>query len=127
MDHWNTKHWEDRFIAKALTNRIIDTYFDQSESWLRAILRMCIFSMTHLEGQPTLLLECPNPAVAKRLSRKTYPLLCFVEDFIPSVQGVPRVLLCYSDGISSWQCYDSKTRSWVPWTDLDPFIARKDD
>ena len=39
----------DRSLEKALTNQLIDKYFDHTESWLRAILRKCIFSLAYVK------------------------------------------------------------------------------
>ncbi|MGE5659287.1 MAG: hypothetical protein ACM37W_22050 [Actinomycetota bacterium] len=124
MDNLNYNE-QDRSLAKALTNQLIDTYFSDRESWLRAILRMCIFSVTHLEGQAALLIECPNQAVAKRLSRKTHYLLSFAEHFTHSPHSA-RLLLCYCDRAGVWQAYDSKTQAWIFLKNLDPFTARAD-
>lgn len=117
---------EDRGLEKELTKHLIDNYFDQTESWLRAILRMCIFSWAHVDGQGAFLIECPNQAVAKRLTRKTYPLLWFAENFVtyPTTRG--RVLICYLDKGGDWQCYDSRQKSWMPLQHLNPFSARSD-
>ncbi len=78
---------EDRSLEQALTNKIIDDYFDDSPSWLRAILRMCFFSLAHLDRKPVFVVECPNYAVAKRLSRKTYPFRGLVYFLIDDFNG----------------------------------------
>ena len=93
MDYLKNRDSLDRSLEKALTNQLIDRYFDYTESWLRAILRKCIFSLAYLHGETILAIECPNWAVAKRLSRKTYPFLCFAEHFSDSESD--RVLICY--------------------------------
>ena len=116
MSESNTPNQKDRSLQKALTNKIVDEYFDHSESWLRAILRMCIFSIVPLDGKPALLIECPNQAVAKRLSRKTCPL----QDVVPCLAGEcrseGRVVICYFEGKQgAWRCFDTKTNSWKTW------------
>ena len=62
---------QNRKLERALSNAIVDKCFENSESWLRAILRMCIFSLGYMDSEPVFIVECPNRAVAKRLSRKT--------------------------------------------------------
>lgn len=125
MDDVNTYGEQDRSLARALTNQLVDTYFCDRESWLRAILRMCLFSLAHLDGQAVFVIECPNQAVAKRLSRKTYHLLWFAEHFTTYPHS-SRLLLCYRDRIGAWQCYDSKHQVWTSLRNLDPFAARAD-
>lgn len=125
MDAFQNDWEQDRYLAKDLTNYLVDSYFSDRESWLRAILRMCVFSLTHLEGQAVLMIECPNQAVAKRLSRKTYHLLWFAEYFINYPQTA-RLLLCYRDRVGIWQCYDSKGQLWTAFRNLDPFTAKAD-
>ncbi|MBD2593902.1 hypothetical protein H6G74_06105 [Nostoc spongiaeforme FACHB-130] len=103
----------DRTLEKALTNRIIDDYFDNSESWLRAILRMCIFSLAHLNKKPVFIVECPNQAVAKRLSRKTYPFRGLVYYLTDNLYSGDRTLFCYQDTKhGTWHCFDTSTNSW---------------
>ncbi len=51
MDDLKNQDSLDRSLEKALTNQLIDRYFDHTESWLRAILRKCIFSLAYLDGQ----------------------------------------------------------------------------
>ena len=116
MSESNTPNQQDRSLQKALTSKIIDEYFDHSESWLRAILRMCIFSIVPLDGIPGLMIECPNQAVAKRLSRKTWPL----RDVVPCLAGhcrsEGRVVICYFDGKQkAWRCFDTKMNTWRTW------------
>jgi hypothetical protein len=107
---------KDRSLEKALTNKIIDDYFGNSESWLRAILRMCIFSMAHLDEQPVLLVECPNQAVAKRLSRKIYPFQDIVYCLTERCDTGDRTLFCYQENSEgSWRCFDTSTNSWKTW------------
>ncbi len=62
-------------------------------------------------------IECPNLAVAKRLSRKTYPFLCFVDHFSHSNSG--RVLVCYLGRDESWKCYDSHQKLWTSLPNFD--------
>ncbi len=111
MDYLKNHGSLDRSLEKALTNQLIDRYFDHTESWLRAILRKCIFSLAYLDGQTVFVMECPNLAIAKRLSRKTYPFLCFADHF--SHSNSDRVLVCYLDPHENWQCYDSCQKSWT--------------
>ncbi len=116
MSESNTPNQKDRSLQKALTNKIIDEYFDHSESWLRAILRMCIFSMVPLNGRPALLVECPNQAVAKRLSRKTWPLQDVVQYLGGQGSSEGRVVICYQEGKQgAWRCFDTKTSTWKAW------------
>ncbi len=116
MSESNTPNQKDRSLQKALTNKIIDEYFDHSESWLRAILRMCIFSMVPLNGKPALLVECPNQAVAKRLSRKTWPLQDVVQYLSGQGSSEGRVVICYQESNQgAWRCFDTKTSSWKTW------------
>lgn len=116
MSDSHTPQKKDRSLQKALTNKIIDEYFDHSESWLRAILRMCIFSMLPLDGKPALLIECPNQAVAKRLSRKTWPLQEVVPRLAGQCRSDRRVLICYFEGTQgAWRCFDTNINSWKPW------------
>jgi len=103
----------DRTLEKALTNRIIDDYFDNTESWLRAILRMCIFSLAHLNGKSVFIVECPNQAVAKRLSRKTYPFRGLVYYLTDNLNSGDRTLFCYQDTKDgAWRCFDTSSNSW---------------
>lgn len=113
-----TPNSNDRLLQKALTNKIIDEYFDHTESWLRAILRMSIFSMTQMDGQPALLIECPNQAVAKRLSRKTYPLQQVAPYLGSSSSNSRRVLICYQQTNRAWRCFDTATNTWKTWENL---------
>lgn len=113
MSDPHTPYKKDRAFEKALTNKIIDDYFDNSESWLRAILRMCIFSLAHLNGQPVFVVECPNQAVAKRLSRKTYPFRGIVYYLTDNFNAGDRSLFCYKDSAEgTWRCFDTSTNSW---------------
>lgn len=121
MDYLKNHDSLDRSLEKSLTNQLIDRYFDHTESWLRAILRKCIFSLTNLNGKTVFLIECPNLAVAKRLSRKTYPFLCFADHFSDS--NSDRVLLCYLDQDGNWQCYDSEQKLWIPWPNFVSYFA----
>jgi hypothetical protein len=109
----HTSDWYDRSLEKALTNSLVDRYFSEAESWLRAILRMCIFSLTYTDRQTALLIECPNQAVAKRLSRKLYPLQDLAQRLSRRSRASKRVIICYleeSQGI--WRCFDTKTNVW---------------
>jgi hypothetical protein len=130
MSDPHTPRKQDRALEKALTNKIIDDYFDSSESWLRAILRMCIFSLGHLDGKPVFVVECPNQAVAKRLSRKTHPfrgIVYYLTDNFNTSDGLrspggdgyadrtlhDRSLFCYQDhSTGTWRCFDTSTNSW---------------
>ncbi len=115
MSDSSTPNQKDRSLQKALTNKIVDEYFDHSESWLRAILRMCIFSMIPTYGQTALLIECPNQAVAKRLSRKTWPLQEAAE-CLAGYRSDRQVLICYQEGNQgAWRCFDTKTNTWKNW------------
>lgn len=113
-----TPNSNDRLLQKALTNKIIDEYFDHSESWLRAILRMSIFSLTQMDGQSALLIECPNQAVAKRLSRKTYPLQQVAPYLGSDCSNSRRVLICYQQANRAWRCFDTATNTWKTWENL---------
>lgn len=116
MSDSHTPKDKDRSLQKALTNKIVDEYFDRSESWLRAILRMCIFSMFPLDGKPALLIECPNQAVAKRLSRKTWPLQEVVECLAGQCRSERRVLICYKEVTQKgWRYFDTNTNTWKTW------------
>ncbi|MBW4559922.1 MAG: hypothetical protein KME32_02005 [Mojavia pulchra JT2-VF2] len=113
MSDAQTPYDQDRTLEQALTNKIIDDYFDNSESWLRAILRMCIFSLAHLDGKTVFVVECPNQAVAKRLSRKTYPFRGIVYYLTDYLDGHDRTLFCYKEAKGgTWRCFDSSTHSW---------------
>ncbi|MDJ0737745.1 MAG: hypothetical protein QNJ47_27435 [Nostocaceae cyanobacterium] len=127
MSDPQTPHKDDRLLEKALTNKIIDDYFDNSESWLRAILRMCIFSLTHLDGEAVFLVECPNQAVAKRLSRKTYPFQDMVYFLTDDIDSNDRSLFCYkeSDG-KNWRCFDTSTKSWKSLSSLQSSTTSAD-
>ncbi len=126
MDDLNNYSPEDLSLAKDLSKQIIDRYFEHTESWLRAILRKCIFSLAHLDGQTVFFIECPNQAVAKRLSRKTDRLFWFPVDYDRHSSTSGRVLISYSDRVGNWQCYDSRSESWLPLQYLSPFGARTD-
>lgn len=116
MSDSQTPNQKDRSLQRALTNKIIDEYFDHAESWLRAILRMSIFSLTSIDGQPALLVECPNQAVAKRLSRKTSPLQQIVPYLSKSYPASRRVLICYQEANqTNWRCFDTHTNTWKTW------------
>jgi hypothetical protein len=113
MSDFHPANQNDRSLQRALTNKIIDEYFDHTESWLRAILRMSIFSLTQIDGQPTLLIECPNQAVAKRLSRKTSPLQQVVPHLSNSYPSSRRVLICYQEADrANWRYFDTNTNTW---------------
>jgi hypothetical protein len=113
MSDAQTPRNKDRSFEQALTNKIIDDYFDNSESWLRAILRMCIFSLAHIDGQPVFVVECPNQAVAKRLSRKTHPFRGLVYFLTDNFNGSDRTLFCYHESTKGyWRCFDTSTNSW---------------
>ncbi|BAY64516.1 hypothetical protein NIES22_46150 [Calothrix brevissima NIES-22] len=113
MSEAQTPQNQDRKLEQALTNKIINDYFDNSESWLRAILRMCIFSLGHLDGKSVFVVECPNQAVAKRLSRKIYPFRGIVYYLTDYLDGEERTLFCYQEVKSGeWHCYDTSTQSW---------------
>jgi hypothetical protein len=114
MSDPHTYDRKDRSLEHALTNNLIDRYFCHSESWLRAILRMCIFSVTYIDRQAALLIECPNQAVAKRLSRKTSPLQDVVQRLTRRSRSNKRVLICYPDcDRRNWHCFDTKTNAWT--------------
>lgn len=109
----HSPHQKDRSLEKALTNNLVDRYFSNAESWLRAILRMCIFSIAYVDRQAALLIECPNQAVAKRLSRKTLTLQEAVHHFTRRSCSSKRVLICYlDDDLSVWRGFDTKTNTW---------------
>ncbi|AFY36435.1 hypothetical protein [Calothrix sp. PCC 7507] len=113
MSDAQTPQNQDRTLEQALTNKIIDDYFDNSESWLRAILRMCIFSLAYLDDEPVFVVECPNQAVAKRLSRKTYPFRGMVYFLTDCLNGSDRTLFCYQENAGgTWRCFDTSTSSW---------------
>jgi hypothetical protein len=127
MSEPQTPHQNHRTLEKALTNRIIDDYFENSESWLRAILRMCIFSLAHVDGQPVFLVECPNQAVAKRLSRKTYPFRGIVYFLTDNYNAYDRSLFCYQEGaLGAWRCFDTSTHSWKNLSNLEAPTASTD-
>lgn len=118
---------QDRYLEKALTNKIIDDYFDNSESWLRSILRMCVFSLAHLDGQAVFVIECPNQAVAKRLSRKTYPFRGMVYFLTDNITSGDRNLFCYQENKDkSWYCFDTSTNSWKPLSHLQSWTTSAD-
>ncbi|KOP23346.1 hypothetical protein AMR41_26500 [Hapalosiphon sp. MRB220] len=124
MSDPHTPQKKDRTLEKALTNKIIDDYFENSESWLRAILRMCIFSLAHLDGQPVFMVECPNQAVAKRLSRKTYPFRGMVYYLTDDFNASDRCLFCYQENKDgAWRCFDTSINAW---TDLKPRTRRQE-
>lgn len=121
MSDSHSPNKKDRSLQKALANKIVDEYFEHSESWLRAILRMCIFSLLPLNGKPALLIECPNQAVAKRLSRKTWPLQEVVQCLAGQCRSGRRVLICYQEGNQgSWRYFDTNTNSWKTWENQTP-------
>ncbi|NDJ20887.1 hypothetical protein GS682_04350 [Nostoc sp. B(2019)] len=127
MSDVQTPHDKDRKLEKGLTNKIIDDYFDNSESWLRAILRMCIFSLAHLDGLPVFVIECPNQAVAKRLSRKTYPFRGIVYYLTDNLDGRDRSLFCYQERSGkNWRCFDTSTNTWKTLSNLQSPIAPTD-
>lgn len=114
----------DRSLQKALASKIVDEYFYNYESWLRAILRMCIFSMAWVDKRPALLIECPNQAVAKRLSRKTLPLQELIQHFTSDRIASKRVLICAPEtDRKNWRCFDTKTNSWKSWQDFQKRAA----
>ncbi|MDF2387994.1 hypothetical protein JMG10_41550 [Nostoc ellipsosporum NOK] len=120
-------HDKDRSLEKALTNKIIDDYFENSEGWLRAILRMCIFSLGYLNERTVFIVECPNQAVAKRLSRKTFPFRGIVYYLTDNFNGCDRTLFCYQknqDG--TWHCFDTSTNSWKSLSNLESSTATTD-
>jgi hypothetical protein len=118
---------QNRHLEQALTNKIINDYFEYAESWLRAILRMCYFSLAYLDGLPVFVVECPNQAVAKRLSRKTYPFRGILYYLTDNFSAGSRSLFCYRDQKSGeWHCYDTSTGSWTPVIDLHTPTAQTD-
>ena len=118
---------KDRSLEQALTNKIIDEYFEHSESWLRAILRMCFFSLAHLKAEPVFVVECPNQAVAKRLSRKTYPFRGIVYYLTDDFDSDDRCLFCYKDpSQGTWKCFDTSTNTWKGLSNLQASIAPTD-
>lgn len=120
MSDSQTPNQNDRSLQRALTNKIVDEYFDHTESWLRAILRMSIFSLTQIDEQIALLIQCPNQAVAKRLSRKTYPLQQAAHYFGDNYSSSQRVLICYQEANQRWRCFDTRTNSWKTWNPQTP-------
>jgi hypothetical protein len=127
MSDAQTPHDQDRILEQALTDKIIDDYFDNCEGWLKAILRMCIFSLAHLNGQPVFVVECPNHAVAKRLSRKIYPFRGLVYYLTDNFNCCDRTLFCYLErkkGI--WKCFDTSTNSWKTLSQLQSRTATTD-
>lgn len=120
MSDSSTPNSNDRSLQRALTNKIIDEHFGHTESWLRAILRMSIFSLTQISGQPALLIECPNQAVAKRLSRKTYPLQQAAQYFSSNYSCRHRVIICYKEANQAWRCFDTNTNNWKTWETQTP-------
>ena len=127
MSDYHTTKQKDRSLQKALTKKIIDEYFDQAESWLRAILRMCIFSLIPLDGKAVLLIECPNQAVAKRLSRKTWPLQEVVQYLAGQRRSGRRVFIRYQEGNQGdWRCFDTKTNTWRVWENPQTTTAPAD-
>lgn len=126
MSEAHTPDREDRSLQKAIASRIVDEYFEHCESWLRAILRMCIFSLTQIRGKTALVIECPNQAVAKRLSRKTWTLQHFTECFYPDY-STGRVLICYQDkDCAVWRCFDTDTSTWKSWENIQISTASTD-
>ncbi|MEA5617713.1 hypothetical protein VB711_07665 [Cronbergia sp. UHCC 0137] len=127
MSNPQTPQNKDRSLEQALTNKIIDDYFEDSESWLRAILRMCIFSLAYIDGESVFIVECPNQAVAKRLSRKTYPFRGMIYFLTDNFEGSDRTLFCYhDDNKGTWRCFDTKTHSWKSLKNLQSSIMPKD-
>ena len=114
MSDSSTPNQNDRSLQRALTNKIIDEYFAHTESWLRAILRMSIFSLTQIDAHPAFMIECPNQAVAKRLSRKIYPLQQAAQYFI-DYSSNQRILICYKQVNQTWRCFDTNTNTWKTW------------
>jgi hypothetical protein len=93
---------------------------------------MCIFSLAYLNGETVFVVECPNQAVAKRLSRKTYPfrgIVYFITDKLENSDGetpsvADRTLFCYKETKSdTWRCFDTSTNSWHYLTQLQPSIG----
>ncbi len=110
---------KNRQLERALSNTIVDKCFENSESWLRAILRMCIFSLGYIDSEPVFIVECPNQAVAKRLSRKTYPFREIVYYFTDNLDASERSLFCYQQSENgSWRCFDTNSNSWKNWNSL---------
>ncbi|MBK1990349.1 hypothetical protein A0J48_022970 [Sphaerospermopsis aphanizomenoides BCCUSP55] len=119
MSDPHTPRNKDRSLEQALTNKIIDDYFENSESWLRAILRMCIFSLAKINGESVFIVECPNQAVAKRLSRKTYPFRGMVYFLTDNFDDRDRSLFCYKDERKgTWRCFDTSTNTWESLSNL---------
>ncbi|ADI63846.1 hypothetical protein Aazo_1694 ['Nostoc azollae' 0708] len=124
MSDPHTPRNKDRNLEQALTNKIIDDYFENSESWLRAILRMCIFSLAKINGESVFIVECPNQAVAKRLSRKTYPFRGMVYFLTDNFDDRDRSLFCYKDEPKGkWRCFDTSTNTWEYLSDLQSSIT----
>ena len=110
---------QNRKLERALSNTIVDKCFENSESWLRAILRMYIFSLGYMDSEPVFIVECPNQAVAKRLSRKTYPFRDIVYYFTDDLYASERSLFCYQESNNgSWQCFDTNSNTWENWNSL---------
>ncbi|MEM6752076.1 MAG: hypothetical protein AAF630_03660 [Cyanobacteria bacterium P01_C01_bin.38] len=110
---------QNRKLERALSNTIVDKCFENSESWLRAILRMCIFSLGYIDSEPVFIVECPNQAVARRLSRKTYPFRDIVYYFTDDLNASERSLFCYQESKNgSWRCFDTNSNSWQNWNSL---------
>ncbi|MEM7712435.1 MAG: hypothetical protein AAF349_02380 [Cyanobacteria bacterium P01_A01_bin.68] len=110
---------QNRKLERALSNTIVDKCFENSESWLRAILRMCIFSLGYMDSEPVFIVECPNQAVAKRLSRKTYPFRDIVYYFTDDLYASERSLFCYQESNNgSWRCFDTNSNTWENWNSL---------
>ncbi|HLP91533.1 MAG TPA: hypothetical protein VK184_23480 [Nostocaceae cyanobacterium] len=127
MSDTQTPSNQDRSLEQALTNKIIDEYFDEAESWLRAILRMCIFSLAYLNGETVFVVECPNQAVAKRLSRKTYPFRGIIYFITDKLENSARTLFCYKDSKKdTWRCFDTSTNSWHYLTHLQSSTSSTD-
>ena len=135
MSNGHTPLNQDRTLEKALTNKIIDDYFENSQSWLRAILRMCIFSLGHINGEPIFVVECPNQAVAKRLSRKTSPfrgIVYFLTDNFDYNDAEPptfrdRTLFCYQENAQgAWHCFDTYTNTWTSLSNFESSTTPSD-
>lgn len=127
MSDAQTPQNQDRTLEQALTNKIIDDYFENSESWLRAILRMCIFSLAYVDEEPVFVVECPNQAVAKRLSRKIYPFRGMVYFLTDYLNGSDRTLFCYQENShGTWRCFDTSTSSWKSLSHLQSPTASTD-
>ncbi|NRB08743.1 MAG: hypothetical protein HRU34_17470 [Richelia sp.] len=118
MHNSHTFDQENQLLQKSLTNKIIDNYFEQTEIWLRAILRMCVFSVTHIDGEPVFVVGCPNQGVAKRLSLKIYPFQGVVYYLTDNLNTSDRSLFCYQDSHGEWQCFDTDTSFWISLADL---------